>query len=226
MSIPFPGSADPLPWSVSMSYALTAPPSGPISVLMLPPANGNADGVSFATGGTVNSSSPTLHWDAPSSLTASAKDVLTYDIFICEPQSSGGGGKGGGGVACNFVSFVDNYPANSFVVPAGLLQAGHSYIFDITAVSERDLDLTNPHRFSYPIVTSEVVSAAITVAGATKAATQSTAVQTTEDRARVNSAPQRSIFAKVLRGKHKLVMYSWPLGTNPAVLHQQPSVQK
>src|SRR5260370_23327220 len=97
-SIPFPSSSTPLPWQLYMTYASTALPSGPISAVMLPPANGNVDGVNFLAGGTISNSTPTLHRDAPAGSPGSSTDVVTYEVFICETQGSRG--RGGGRLSC------------------------------------------------------------------------------------------------------------------------------
>jgi hypothetical protein len=199
-SIPFPGSTDPLPWAVDMSYATTAAPTGPIAPLISPPANANADGVDLLAGGTIASATPTLQWDVPAVRPNEATDVVTYDLFICEPQSGGGKGGKGGGVSCVLSLYVNNVTTNSFVVPAGILQAGHSYIFTITAVSVRDYDAINQQRFSYPVATSQLASAAITVAGSTKTPTRRRANSTAHLLVGVNSAEHRSIVPDV-RGR-------------------------
>ena len=223
-SIPFPGSSDPLPWTVDMSYAFTTLPSGPISAVMLPPANGNADGVAFLTGGTISSTTPTLSWDAPAGKPDRPTDVVTYDVYICEPQNSGGG-KGGGGVTCVTDLYVSSVPTNSYVVPAGVLQAGHSYIFNITAVSVRDYDPINQQRFSYPVASSQVASAVITTASSQKGSEHPGTKQTVSDRAAVNSPLHRTIIPSVQGGKHGSVVYTTPSWHHPLVSQQQPGIR-
>jgi hypothetical protein len=224
-SIPFPGSSTPLPWAVDMSYAFTTLPSGLISAVMLPPGNGKADGVEFLAGGTISSTTPTLSWDTPAGKPDGPTDVVTYDIFICEPQDSSGGKGGGGGVACVEDLFVNNVTANSFVVPAGILQPGHSYIFNIAAGSVRDYDPINQQRFSYPIVFSQVSSAAITVGTSKAGLGQSVAKKTVSAREAVNSPLHRMLIPTLPSGKHGSAAYSAPSWHYPAMLQQQPSVQ-
>jgi hypothetical protein len=220
-SIPIPGSADPLPWTIDMSYAVTNL-SGTISAFMLPPANAKADGVDFLTGGTVSSATPTLSWDVPLGRPNGPTDVVTYDVFICEPQASGGGKGGGGGVSCVFDFLANNVTTNSFVVPAGILQTGHSYIFNITAGSVRDYDPVNQQRFSYPIAFSQVTSAVMTVPGG-KAAIATSATQTAA-RPAVNSPMHRMIIPSVPSGKHRPVLYITPSDYDPSNLRQQFTV--
>jgi hypothetical protein len=219
-SIPIPGSADPLPWTIDMSYAVTNL-SGAISAFMLPPANAKADGVDFLTGGTVSSATPTLSWDVPSGRPNGPTDVVTYDVFICEPQAGGGGKGGGGGVACVFDFLANNVTTNSFIVPAGILQTGHSYIFNVTAGSVRDYDPLNQQRFSYPIAFSQVTSAVMTIPGG-KAAIATSA--TTTARPAVNSPMHRMIIPSVPSGKHGPVLYITPLDYDPSNLRQQFTV--
>jgi len=210
---------------VDMSYAFTTLPSGPISAVMLPPANGNADGVAFLTGGTISSTTPTLSWDAPEGKPDGPTDVVTYDVYICEPQNSGGG-KGGGGVTCVTDLYVSSVRTNSYVVPAGALQAGHSYIFNITAVSVRDYDPINQQRFSYPVASSQVASAVITTGSSQKGSEHSAAKQTASDRAAVNSPLHRTIIPSVQGGKHGSVVYITPSWHHPLVSQQQPGTRK
>jgi hypothetical protein len=108
------------------------------------------------------------------------------------------------------------------VVPAGILQTGHSYIFNVTAGSVRDYDPVNQQRFSYPIAFSQVTSAVMTVPGA-KAAIVSSATQTTA-RPAVNSPMHRMIIPRVPSGKHGPVLYTTPYGHDPD-LRQQLSIQ-
>ena len=221
-SIPFPGSSDPLPWTVDMSYATTASPDGPIAPIMSPPLNGNADGVDFLTGGTIASATPTLQWDVPVTRPNAATDVVTYDVFICEPGSGGGkGGKGGGGVTCAEALYVANVDTNSFVVPTGILQPGHSYIVTITAVSVRDYDAINQQRYSYPVATSQVASAALTVDGGKKIAARPQAK--TVAVVGVNAPKSRAMIPNVLGGTRS-VRFKSPLGYSPDVFQgKQPS---
>jgi hypothetical protein len=223
-SIPFPGSSDPLPWTVDTNYAVTSLPSGPIAPFMMPPANGNADGVTFQTGGTISSPTPTLHWDAPVGRPGGPTDVMTYQVFICEPQDAGGGGKGGGGGGATCVTdiIVGNVTTNSYVVPAGILQAGHSYIFDIQALSVRDYDAINQQRLSYPIVSSEVASAAITVAGATtKSAVSADSKRADGPKVGVNSAPSPMPIRSLAGSKSRSVLYRLPADALPRVESNQ-----
>lgn len=217
-SIPFPGSADPLPWTIDTSYAVTNL-SGPVSSFMLPPANAKADGVDFLSGGTIGSATPTLSWDAPAGRPNGPSDVVTYDIFLCEPQNSGGG-KGGGGVACVFDFLVNNVLANSLVVPAGILQPGHSYIFNVIAGSVRDYDSVNQQRFSYPVAFSQVTSAAMTVPGA-KAEIAQSAQTNVVARPAVNSPLHRMILPSISHDQNGPVLYTTPAGHDPAThIHQ------
>jgi hypothetical protein len=149
-------------------------------------------------------------------------DVVTYDVFICEPQASGGGKGGGGGVSCVFDFLANNVTTNSFVVPAGILQTGHSYIFNITAGSVRDYDPVNQQRFSYPIAFSQVTSAVMTVPGG-KAAIATSATQTAA-RPAVNSPMHRMIIPSVPSGKHRPVLYITPSDYDPSNLRQQFTV--
>jgi hypothetical protein len=224
-SIPFPGSSDPLPWTVDINYALTSLPGGPIAPVMMPPANGNADGVAFQTGGKISSTTPTLQWDAPVGRPSGPTDVVTYQVLICEPQNAGGGGGkggGGGGVTCVTDIVVGNVTTNSYVVPAGIMQEGHSYIFDIQAVSVRDYDAINQQRFSYPIVTSEVASAAITVAGTTtKSAASIDAKRAGGPKVGVNSAPSRMLIPSLTGSKSRSVLYRLPVDALPKVESNQ-----
>ena len=224
-SIPFPGSTDPLPWTVDMSYATTTP-SGAMAPLISPPSNGNADGVDFLTGGSIASATPTLQWDAPATRPNETTDVVTYDIFICEPQSGGGkGGKGGGGGAtCVASLYVNNVNANSFVVPAGILQVGHSYIFTITAVSVRDYDAVNQQRFSYPVATSQVASAAITVAGPSKMPVRQPAKSSILQVAGVNTAQHRSVIPTTRGGTRSAMRLRAPSGRAPKFIENQQPV--
>lgn len=221
-SIPFPDSSDPLPWAVDISYATTAPLSGPISSILSPPTNGKADDVDFLTGGTVASTTPTLQWDTPATRPNEATDAVTYDIFICEPQSAGGkGGKGGGGgVTCVLSLYVSNVDTNSFVVPTGILQAGHSYIVTLTAVSQRDYDPINEQRFSYPVATSQLASAAITVAGSTKNSAHSQANKTAHPIVGVNTAQSRTVLPTV-RGSAHSMRFRSPAGYAPGFVEKQ-----
>jgi hypothetical protein len=218
-SIPFPGSSTPLPWQLYMTYASTALPSGPISAVMLPPANGNVDGVNFLTGGTISNSTPTLHWDAPAGSPGSSTDVVTYEVFICEPQVSGG--RGGGSISCVPSLDVSYIQTTSYAVPAGILQAGHSYVFSVSALSLRDYDPTNPQRFSYPIASSQISSAAITVGGSASSARQSPAQKTTGGRAGVNSPPRPTMLPAIKKGSHKTILYTEPSWHHPAAFEQQ-----
>jgi hypothetical protein len=213
--IPIPGSADPLPWTIDLSYALTSLPNGAISALMEPPKNVKADAVDFLTGGTVASTTPTLSWDPPVGRPNGPTDFVTYDIFICQAQASGSGGKGGGGgVSCVFNFLVNNITTNSFTVPAGILQAGQTYIFSITAGSVRDYDFVNQQRFSYPIAFSEVTSAAVTVAGPKAASAQTSG---TVNAVTVNSPLHRTLMPS---GKQGPLLFTVPYG------HQAPTTQQ
>jgi len=219
-SIPFPGSADPLPWTIDTSYAVTNL-SGAISNFMLPPANAKADGVDFLTGGTVGSATPTLSWDAPVGKPNGPTDVVAYDIFICEPQNSAGGGKGGGGgVSCVFDFLVNNVLGNSLVIPAGVLQPGHSYIFNVTAGSVRDYDPENQQRFSYPIAFSQVTSAAMTVPGGKAGIAQFATRANVAARPAVNSPLHRMIIPAVGGVKPGPVTYTVPSWHDPARVQQ------
>lgn len=222
-SIPFPGSLTPLPWTIDTSYAVTTLPSGPISSVMMPPANGKADAVDFLTGGTISSTTPTLSWDAPVGRPNGPTDVVTYDISICEPQVLSGG-RGGGSVACVEDLFVTNVTTNSFAVPAGILQPGHSYIFNVNAGSVRDYDPVNQQRFSYPIAFSQVTSAAITVGGANAAVAQSAAKKTVGARVTMNSPLHRMLIPGATSGAHGPVVYSAPEWQDSFVF-QQPGIQ-
>jgi hypothetical protein len=190
--------------------------------VMLPPANGNADGVNFLTGGTISNATPTLRWDAAGS-PGSSKDVVTYEVFICEPQVSGG--RGGGSISCVPALDVSYIQTTSYAVPAGILQAGHSYIFTVSALSLRDYDPTSPQRFSYPIASSQVSSAAITVGGSASSARRSPAQKTTGGRAGVNSPPRPTMLPAIKNGNHKTLMYSEPSWHCPPALQQQTGVQ-
>lgn len=214
--IPIPGSADPLPWTIDLSYAVTSLPNGPISAFMEPPKNVKVDAQDFLTAGTVSSTTPSLTWDPPAGAPIGPTDFVTYDIFICDAQASGGGGKGGGGggVSCVFTFLVNNITTNSFVVPANVLQPGHTYIFSITAGSVRDYDFVNQQRFSYPIVFSEVTSAAFTVAGPKAALAQTSGTMSTVT---VNAPLHRMLMPSSKQGA---VLFTVPYG------HQAPAPQQ
>ncbi|HET9406069.1 MAG TPA: Ig-like domain-containing protein [Candidatus Sulfotelmatobacter sp.] len=220
-SIPIPGSATPLPWTLDTSYAVTSLPNGPISAVLMPPPTAKADAIDFLTGGTVSSPTPTLTWGLPTGGPNGPTDVITYDVFICEPQVSSGGKGGGGGVACVFDLLVNNITSNSFMVPAGVLQPGHSYIFNITAGSMRDYDPNNQQRFSFPIAFSQVTSAAITVGGGGKAVVaQSSARKATVHRLAVNSPPHRDILSTLLGHKHGSALSGTPSWSKRVIVKQ------
>jgi hypothetical protein len=137
----------------------------------------------------------------------------------CEPQVSGG--RGGGSISCVPDLDVSYIQTTSYAVPAGILQAGHSYIFSVSALSLRDYDPTNPQRFSYPIASSQVSSAAITVGGSALNRRRPPAKETTGGRAGVNSPPRPTVLPAIQNGNHKTIMYSEPSWHRPAALHQQ-----
>jgi hypothetical protein len=111
-------------------------------------------------------------------------------------------------------------------VPAGALQAGHSYIFNITAVSVRDYDPINQQRFSYPVASSQVTSAVITAGALQKGSVQSAARHTLRDQAAVNSPLHRTIIPSVQGGQHGSVVYITPSWHHPLVSQQQPGTRK
>ena len=214
--IPIPGSADPLPWTIDLSYAVTNLGNGPISQILQPPQNVKVDAQDFLTQGTIGSATPTLTWDPPAGGPTGPTDFVTYDLFICNAQVGGGGGKGGGGgLTCNFTFLVNNITTNSFVMPAGILQSGQTYIFSITAGSIRDYDFINQQRFSYPIVFSEVTSAAMTVAG--PKAALSKAAATTATVVSVNTPMHHAMLPSNKQGS---VLFTVPYGDQtPPIQH-------
>jgi hypothetical protein len=144
---------------------------------------------------------------------------VTYEIFICEPQVSGG--KGGGSISCVPTLDVSYIQTTSYAVPAGILQAGHSYIFSVSALSLRDYGATNPQRFSYPIASSQVSSAAITVGGSASSARRSPGQNRTGERAGVNSPPRPTMLPAIKKGNHKTILHTEPSWHRPAAFEQQ-----
>ena len=146
---------------------------------------------------------------------------------VTKPFFNAGGGKGGGGggVTCVTDIIVGNVTTNSYVVPAAIMQEGHSYIFDIQALSVRDYDAINQQRLSYPIASSEVASAAITVAGAaTKSAVSTNAKLAGGPKVGVNSAPSRMPIPSLAGSKSRSVLYRLPADALPKVeSNQQPT---
>ena len=127
-------------------------------------------------------------------------------------------------MACVEDLFVSNVTTNSFAVPAGILQPGHPYIFNITAGSIRDYSSINQQRFSYPIAFSQVASAAITVAGSKAGLAKSAVKKRIGSREAVNSPLHRMLIPSLKNGKHWTTAYDSPPWHNPAIF-QPPSVQ-
>ena len=128
-------------------------------------------------------------------------------------------------MACVQDLFVSNITTNSFVVPAGILQPGHPYIFNITAGSIRDYSFINQQRFSYPIAFSQVASAAIAVANSKAGLAQSAAKKPAGNRVVVNSPIHRMLLPTIQNGKHQVAAYPAPSWDHSAAFVQPPSVQ-
>jgi len=216
-----------------MSYALTTLPSGPISAHnVCPPANGKRRRRGgFLTGGyhQQHNSNPcpgTPPEGKPDGPTDVGHRTMSY---ICEPQNSGGW------QGWRLVVTLCNRPVRKVVSgPIPMLcrarrlgRRGHSYIFNITAVSVRDYD---PNQSTAVLISGCVLlrlpPLSLRRGSSQKGSEHSAAKQTVSDRAGGQfTSPPDDYSIRFRAGKHgSVVVHQRPLLASTRLCHNNNRV--
>jgi hypothetical protein len=145
-----------VPNSSSMAnFALVAgerisPPTAPIGPLVSPVLNPTIGGGSLFTAATLNTTTPTLSWSAPSGTTPTGYRV---EIYIASSAQAG----------VPYLPLGSLYTAKTSLNPLPL-PGGNSYVFVIIAELDSAANFeTRPYRSALPTAFASVVSAPITI---------------------------------------------------------------
>lgn len=123
------GFADSVTWTTSIASGQAAP----VTLKLLPPSNIRVNGASFFAGGGDLGGTATLTWDNPNPV--GSLQPAFYTIRVAE-LSVDAQNKSNGVRIANI-----NTPDTSFTFPPGqILQAGHAYVFSITATASTSSD--------------------------------------------------------------------------------------
>ena len=126
---------------------------GPIQPIVTPPLNLKADGASVMADTTLGSATPTLSWSAPAVGTPSL-----YRVQIAELTGTSG--------MPTKLSLKKNFLTieTQVVIPANLLQSGHTYVVKVTARASTANDFSHaPNLFPLPYGTADAASGILTV---------------------------------------------------------------
>lgn len=153
----------------------------PIAPVLGPVSNPMVDGASFFSDQTVLSTTPTLSWGAPTLGSATGYEI---EIFSLSAVGADSLLEPAGELLTT---------ATSVQVPPGLLTAGHSYVFRVSAVSEPGKNYnTAPFRHAFPRSVAQALSGVTTVSAAAPQAARSTQFVT------------RQLSGKSLRGRKRV----------------------
>ena len=156
--IPIPGSTTPITFQLVDQQSSSLPPSQ-VAPLIGQVQNPEINGASLLAPGTVAATGVILNWVAPTGTTPTGYKITTYVPFTFPPGPLGTPG------VLTYLPGLSFYTARtSASLPP--LQAGQTYVFLITAVSDGAANFeTQPNRSALPTASISVVSAPITVSG-------------------------------------------------------------
>jgi hypothetical protein len=138
-----------IPWNVENAYLTTTPPANGTAPLMSAVQNPMINGASlFTAGASSSASSITLSWTAPTGLRA-----YGYEIYYYNSDGS-----------CGYTSGVVYTASTTVTLPPGLLSAGCTYLFNISAMADSRANIgSSPWHGGYPQAYANIVSAPVLI---------------------------------------------------------------
>jgi hypothetical protein len=150
-SIAAPG-AQPTKCRVTAVRRLPMPATGPVSIdpLISPPKNPQVDGASLFNALSLNNSTPTFTWSAPTLGTATSYTLRLFKLTVDASKSTL--------VDCSSPILSAKVTTPSFRMPDGIMTAGNSYFVTIQAAQAPYDSPEFGTDFAYPLAFATVIS--------------------------------------------------------------------